>query len=110
MDYCHLSHQKKMAQVVLRGSITTSFPMIYGRINVPPASPIINLQIKPMFGAQDPSLQNIFTSIVFGALADLKDPTITSEQSGITYFDSAINLLTHLLLMENLWQTQIWHH
>ncbi len=87
-----IASKKKMAQVVLRGSITTSFPMIYGRINVPPASPIINLQIKPMFGAQDPSLQNIFTSIVFGALADLKDPTITSEQSGITYFDSAIKL------------------
>lgn len=87
-----IASKKKMAQVVLRGSITTSFPMIYGQLNIPPPSSITYLQIKPMIGAQDTNLRNIFTSIVFKALADLKDSSITPEQSGTAYFDSAIKL------------------
>lgn len=87
-----IASKKKMAQVVLRGSITTSFPMIYGRPDIPPESLITYLQIKPLFGAQDINLRNIFTNIVFKALADLKDTSITPEQSGTTYFDSAIKL------------------
>ena len=87
-----IASKKKMAQVVLRGSITSSFPMIYGQLNIPPPTSITYLQIKTLFGAQDTNLRNIFTNIVFKALADLKDTSITPEQSGTAYFDSAIKL------------------
>jgi len=87
-----IASKKKMAQVVLRGSITTSFPMIYGRLNIPPASSIEYLQIKFLFGAQDTNLRNSFTNIIYKALADLKDANLVPEQSGTVYFDSAIKL------------------
>ncbi len=84
--------KKKLAQVILRGSITKAFPMMYGQSNIPPLELIFRIQPKPMFGVLDLNVRNNFTNILFKALSDLKDVNIIPEQSGFLYFDNAIKL------------------
>jgi multidrug efflux pump subunit AcrA (membrane-fusion protein) len=87
-----IASKKKMAQVVLRGSITKLVPMLYNQTSIPSLEVIQNINIKPSFGLLDSSLRNSFPSILYKALSDLKDVHAIPEQSGTTYFDSAIKL------------------
>lgn len=87
-----ISSKKKLAQVVLRGSISSIFSMLYGQSSIPPLTSVPKLQLKSAFGAIDSSSRNQFTDILLSALTDLKDTSIVPEKSGLLYFDSAIKL------------------
>jgi len=83
-----IESKKKLAQVVLRGSITKTFSMMYGQSRIPSAGLFFSISLKPAFGILDQNLRNNFPNITYKALFDLKDV----EQSGSLYFDSAIKL------------------
>ncbi len=83
-----IASKKKLAQVILRGSITNTFPMMYAQSRIPSAGLFFSIALKPMFGIQEQNLRNNFPIIVYKALFDLKD----LEQTGSLYFDSAIKL------------------
>ena len=87
-----IASKKKLAQVVLRGSITKTFPVIYGQSNIPPLESLSRFMPNPMLGVLDQSLRNNFTNILFKVLSDLKDANTVPEQSGSLYFDGAIKL------------------
>jgi multidrug efflux pump subunit AcrA (membrane-fusion protein) len=87
-----IASKKKMTQVVLQGSITKVFPMMYGQNSIPPLSSIFVIQMKPMVGVLNQNLRNNFSSILVGALSDLKDINLVPEKSGLLYFDAAIKL------------------
>lgn len=87
-----ISAKKKMAQVVLRGSITKTFSMMYGLPNIPQNTNNFSQLPKSMFGTLDTNLRNAFTGILINTLTDLKNPNIVPEKNGSLYFDSAIKL------------------
>ncbi len=99
-----IESKKKLAQVVLRGSITKTFPMMYGQTRIPSAALFFSFSLKPMFGILDQNLRNNFPNIIYKALFDVKD----TEQSGSLYFDSAIKLAnTSIVDMEVLTETDL---
>lgn len=83
-----IASKKKLAQVVLRGSITKIFPMMYSQSRIPSAGLFFSIALKPMLGILDQNTRNSFPNVVYKALFDLKD----TEQVGSLYFDSAIKL------------------
>ncbi len=87
-----IESKKKLAQVILRGSIIDTFPMMYGQTRIPPLELIYSIQPKPMFGAIDSSLRNTLSGVLSDALSDLKDENAVPEKSGLLYFDTAIKL------------------
>lgn len=99
-----IESKKKLAQVVLRGSITKTFPMMYGQTRIPSAGLFFSISLKPMFGILDQNLRNNFPNIIYKALFDVKDV----EQSGSIYFDSAIKLANASIAdMEVLTETDL---
>lgn len=87
-----IASKKKLAQVILRGSIANIFPIIYRQNSVPLIGSIYSLRVKPMFGVSDSSLRYKFPDILFQALSDLQNTNIVPEKSGLLYFDAAIKL------------------
>lgn len=83
-----IASKKKLAQVVLRGSITKTFPMMYSQSSIPSAGLFFSIALKPTFGVMDQNMRNNFPNVMYKALFDLKD----SEQTGSLYFDAAIKL------------------
>ncbi|OGH92595.1 MAG: hypothetical protein A2563_02875 [Candidatus Magasanikbacteria bacterium RIFOXYD1_FULL_40_23] len=83
-----IESKKKLAQVVLNGSITKTFSMMYGQSRIPSAGLFFSIPLKPTFGILDQNLRNNFPNITYKALFDLKE----IERSGSLYFDSAIKL------------------
>jgi multidrug efflux pump subunit AcrA (membrane-fusion protein) len=88
-----IASKKKLAQVILRGSISNIFPMLYGQGNIPPLASIRSLQLRGAFGAIDLGLRNQFSNILFEALSDLRDTNTVPEKSGLLYFNTAIKLV-----------------
>lgn len=103
-----IASKKKMAQVILRGSITKTFPVIYGQTNVlllesNNYSPQLNYE----FGAFNSNLRNNFTPVIFGAWTDLKDINTVPEKSGLLYFDTVIKLANSSITGEMLSETSL---
>ncbi|MDO8659184.1 MAG: hypothetical protein Q7K54_01150 [Candidatus Parcubacteria bacterium] len=87
-----IASKKKLAQVILRGSISKSLPVISNYTIIPTSGSNFNIQFKNMFGIIDSSLRNNFSSALVEVLSDLEDKNIVPEKSGLLYFDSAIKL------------------
>ncbi|MFA5933829.1 MAG: HlyD family efflux transporter periplasmic adaptor subunit [Candidatus Paceibacterota bacterium] len=88
-----IASKKKMAQVILRGSISKVFPIITYQTIVPTSIlNYYNIQLKWPFGVTDSSLRNKFPSVLFGVLSDLEDQNIVPEKYGLLYFETLIKL------------------
>src|SRR3989344_1780357 len=88
-----IESKKKMAQVILRGSIIKISPVIYGQTNVGLLeSNNYSTQLNYEFGAFNSNLRNSFTFVIFNAWSSLKDVNTVPEKSGLLYFDTAIKL------------------
>ena len=88
-----IASKKKMAQAILRESITKMFPMISGQTNVQLLdSRYYYLQFADGFGSFDSGLRSRFTSILMDAWSGLKNVSTVPEKSGLLYFESAIKL------------------
>jgi len=100
--------KKKMAQVILRGSITKIFPVIYGQSNILLLeSNNYFPQLSYGFGAFNSNLRNNFTSVLLGAWSDLKDTNTVPEKSGLLYFDTVIKLANSSITGETLSETSL---
>ncbi len=98
-----ITSKKKMAQVILRGSIAEIFPVTYGQTNVLLLeSNNYPLQLNYGFGALNSSLRNNFTPVIFNAWSSLKDVDTVPEKSGLLYFDMAIKLVNTSITSEAL--------
>lgn len=87
-----IASKKKLAQGVLRGSISEAFPIITTQAIIPAPGPNFRIQLKPSFGAVDSNLRNAFPAVLSAALIDLQDKNAVPEKSGMAYFDTAIKL------------------
>jgi len=87
-----IASKKKLAQVILRGSIIDAFPVMYGLSRIPPLELIFSIQPKSTLGVIDSSARNKLSGILSDALTDLKDENTVPEKSGLLYFDTAIKL------------------
>ena len=87
-----IESKKKLAQVILRGSITKTFPMIYGQTNISLLDRGNIPELNLAFGAFSSKLRNSFAPVLFGAWSDLKNTNTVPEKSGLLYFDSIIKL------------------
>ncbi len=87
-----IASKKKLAQVILRGSISKVLPIMSNYTVIPTLKSNFNIQLKNMFGIIDSSLRNNFSSVLFKALSDLEDENMVPEKSGLLYFDSTIKL------------------
>ncbi len=87
-----IASKKKLAEVILRGSISKTFPMVSTQSIIPSPGSSVAIQLKWAFGALDTSLRNTFPNILIKVLSDLKDTNIVPEKSGLLYFDTAIKL------------------
>ena len=88
-----ITSKKRLAQVLLRGSILRTLPIISNQTIIPKPEFIYNLQLKWSFGVIDSNIRNSFTSILAGALSDLKNINAVPEKSGLLYFDTVIKLV-----------------
>ncbi|GEM_PF-1114494 len=84
--------KKKLAQEILRGSISTIYPIISYQTIVPKIGLNFNIQLKWTFGVVDSNLRNKFSSVLFEALSNLEDKNTIPEKSGLLYFDTVIKL------------------
>lgn len=88
-----IASKKRLAQGILRGSISEAFPIIMSNQTiVPDPGSNFKIQLKGGIGIVDSNLRNKFSDILFAALTDLKDKNMVPEKSGLAYFDTAIKL------------------
>ena len=87
-----IASKKKLTQVILRGSISRTLPMISNQTIIPKPELSYNVQLKWLFGIIDSNLRNSFGSVLSSALSDLKDVDKVPEKSGLLYFDTVIKL------------------
>src|SRR3989344_2519075 len=77
-----IASKKKLAQVILRRSITKTFPMLFNQTIVPTLGSNFSAQLKSAFWSADASAGNKFPNILLGALSELKNENIVPEKSG----------------------------
>ncbi len=87
-----IASKKKLTQVILRGSISRTLPMISSQTIIPKPELSYNIQLKWSFGIIDSSVRNSFGSVLSGVLSDLNDVGMVAEKSGLLYFDTVIKL------------------
>ena len=103
-----IASKKKMAQVILGGSITKIFPVIYGQPNIGLLeSSNYYPQLHYGFGASNSNLRNSFTSVISSAWSSLKDVNTVPEKSGLLYFDTVIKLANSSITSEALSETRL---
>jgi multidrug efflux pump subunit AcrA (membrane-fusion protein) len=89
-----IASEKKMAEVVLRGSIIKTLPMMTLQTVVPPVKSIYAIQLRSGIGAQSSALRdgNQYQTALASALADLNNHDLVPEKSGLQFFDVATKL------------------
>lgn len=87
-----IASKKKLAQVILQGSISRTLPMISNQTIIPKLEWIHSIQLKSSFGVIDSNVRNSFASVLYSALFDLKNADMVPEKSGLLYFDMVIKL------------------
>lgn len=90
-----IASKKKLAQVIIRGSISKTLPIISNTtiISSPSPSSNLNLQLKWAFGVTDSNSRNNFSAIVSSVLSDLMNSDVVPEKSGLAYFDIVTKLI-----------------
>jgi multidrug efflux pump subunit AcrA (membrane-fusion protein) len=84
--------KKQLARSVLRGSIVKTFPVMFTQSSIPALGAFSTVSLKPTIGALNSNLRNNATAAFSKAWADLVPTNVVPEQSGLLYFESAMNL------------------
>jgi len=89
-----ISSERKMAQVMLRGAIIKTLPMMTLQTTLPPVKSLYALQLRSGISAQNSSLRNgnQYQTALAGAINDLNNENIVPEESGLRFFDIATKL------------------
>ncbi len=82
--------KRKNLRSVLENAIATSYPYLSGNATLPVTYQSIVL--RSSIGAQNSQLRDAFPGILYDALLDLRSEVVTSEKSGLAYFDHTIKL------------------
>jgi multidrug efflux pump subunit AcrA (membrane-fusion protein) len=89
-----IASEKKMAQVMLRGAIVKTLPMMTLQTNIPPIKSALTIQLRSGIGAQSSALRdgNQYQTALASALTDLNNSDMVPEKSGLQFFEIAIKL------------------
>jgi multidrug efflux pump subunit AcrA (membrane-fusion protein) len=89
-----ISSEKKMAQVMLRGSIIKTLPMMTFQTTLPPIKSMYTIQLRQGIGAQSSALRNgnQYQIALASVLTDINNSDIVPEKSGLQFFDTAVKL------------------
>ena len=82
--------KKKNVRSILENTIATTYPHLSGSASIPTTYQSVTL--KSSIGAQNSQLRDVFSSILYSALSDIRDEETVPEKSGLAFFDHTIKL------------------
>ncbi|MCX6738497.1 MAG: HlyD family efflux transporter periplasmic adaptor subunit [Candidatus Parcubacteria bacterium] len=90
-----ISSEKKMAQVMLRGSIAKSLSMMTFQKTIPTVKAMSSVQLRPGIGATNSGLRDsgLYQSALSAALTELNNSDIVPEKTGLQFFDIVTKLV-----------------